>query len=120
MFSLAGIAAGVFSGCKKHPEAQAVAPPPNVSTASTPAAPSTPSPTTVQSPTPANPPAATDPNAPPDVGRLSRQLRSWIVGHRRVPQNFEEFAASLNPPPPAPPPGKKYVIQKSTVLLVDR
>ena len=46
----------------------------------------------------------------PDLGEINRSLIRWVVGHKRRPANFEEFAASAGTPIPPPPAGKKYII----------
>ena len=106
----------MLSGCGKHPSpSQSETPVPNPATA-----------VTAQNlPKPAGPPTVVtvnpaDPAAAADLSALSRSLRGWIVGHRRLPNSFEEFVSSANLTVPPPPPGKKYAINKSTVILVDR
>jgi hypothetical protein len=49
----------------------------------------------------------------PDLGELNRTMIRWIVGHRRPPANFEEFAATCGVPIPPPPAGQKYIIAKN-------
>jgi predicted small lipoprotein YifL len=49
-------------------------------------------------------------NGEPDLRALDRVLIRWIVGHKRRPADFQEFAATAGAPIPPPPPGKKYVI----------
>jgi hypothetical protein len=93
--------------------------------AATPAVDNAPAPANPPTPAPAVAPAAgaypvVDANGAADLAELSRQLRTWIVGHRRLPQSFEEFVSTANLKVPPPPPGKKYAINKSTVILVDR
>jgi hypothetical protein len=78
-----------------------------------------------QPPAPPPTPAATNVSeaapAGPDLAELNRQLRRWIVGNRRPPKNFEDFAANTTYQISPPPPGKKYVIDpKMHVLLVNR
>jgi hypothetical protein len=110
----------LVAGCGKHSETQAQ------NQAAATAADNSQAPANSQGPAPATTPAvagsnpATDANGAADLGGLSRQLRGWIVGHRRLPQSFEEFVSSANLKVPPPPPGKKYAINKSTVVLVDR
>jgi len=104
-------------GCGKHAATPAPA------QATTPAADHLPAPANPPNPAPsaaatANP--VVDANGAADLGELSRQLRGWIVGHRRLPQSFEEFVSTANLKVPPPPPGKKYAISKSTVILVNR
>jgi hypothetical protein len=57
----------------------------------------------------------------PDLAELDRSLLRWLVGHRRPPKNFEEFATTSGANIPPPPVGKKYVITKKMhIELVDR
>jgi hypothetical protein len=64
-----------------------------------------------------NTPVAVAPLAAPsgqvDMGELNRTLIRWIVGHRRPPANFQEFAATAGVPIPPPPAGQKYIIAKN-------
>ncbi|HEY1661584.1 MAG TPA: hypothetical protein VGI03_04135 [Verrucomicrobiae bacterium] len=55
-----------------------------------------------------NPAAAS--NGQPDLAELQRSLIRWIVGNRRMPANFEDFAATAGVKIPPPPPGQKYII----------
>jgi hypothetical protein len=79
-------------------------------------------------PEPAAAPAAASaapkvaPPTAPDMGQLQRALGMWLVRNRRVPANFEEFAATAGVTIPPPPPGKKYFIVPKTmqIKLVDR
>jgi hypothetical protein len=80
-----------------------------------------------QQPAPPPPPSPAATNvsetapAEPDLAELNRQLRRWILAHRRPPKNFEDFAANTTYQIPLPPTGKKYVIDpKMHVLLVKR
>ena len=60
-------------------------------------------------------------NAAPDLGQMQRALGMWLVRNRRVPANFDDFAATAGVPIPPPPPGKKYIITKRMqIQLVDR
>ena len=80
--------------------------------------------------TPATPPEIPAPpnvttnaaaNAAPDMGQLQRALGMWLVRNRRVPANFEEFAATAGITIPPPPPGKKFIITKRMqIMIVDR
>ncbi len=54
----------------------------------------------------------------PDLGELNRSLLRWVMGHRRKPASFEEFAASANITIPPAPAGKKYGLDKSTMRIV--
>ena len=72
---------------------------------------------------PAPPEVATNSmsNAAPDLGPLQSALKGWLIRNRRVPANFEDFAATAGVTIPPPPPGKKYIITKRMqILLVDR
>ena len=54
------------------------------------------------------------------LGRLSLELRKYVVRTRTVPKNFEEFLAKSQAQVPPPPAGKKYAIEKQAVVLVNR
>jgi len=59
----------------------------------------------------------------PDLGSLSRAVRTWGLQHTGMPNSFEEFAADPGPGVviPPPPPGKKYAFDaKKHVILVNR
>lgn len=50
---------------------------------------------------------------------LTVTLRRWIIAHKRVPRDFEEFSAGMQIPPP--PAGKKYSIDKNIrVVLITK
>jgi hypothetical protein len=105
-----GLAAIVAaSGCSKKTSSVTPAPPP-VADAQADAAPGQPA-----SPQPAQPSASplVQADGQPDLSELNRKLIRWIVGNRRPPKNFEDFAATAGFAIPAPPPGKKYVIAKN-------
>jgi len=53
------------------------------------------------------------PGGQPDLAALQRTLIRWIVGHRREPANFQDFASSAGVTIPPPPPGQHYIITKS-------
>jgi hypothetical protein len=112
------VVAGLFStGChKSKPPAVQTAVDQNTNQA---AANSTPA---FQKSSPANPATvAAQPAAGPDLRELDRGLIRWIVGNRRRPANFEEFAATANITIPPPPAGKKYVFDHTMhIQLVDR
>jgi hypothetical protein len=74
-----------------------------------------------QPPAPVAPDAVTAPaTGAPDLRELDRGLIRWIVGNRRPPKNFADFAATAGVPIPPPPPGKKYIIDKTMhIQLVD-
>jgi hypothetical protein len=73
------------------------------------------------------PPAAVAPTAAaapasgaPDLRELDRDLIRWMVGNRRPPKNFADFAATAGVQIPPPPAGKKYIIDKTMhIQLVD-
>jgi hypothetical protein len=80
-------------------------------------------------PPPAAPPATNQqaaavqaaPASQPDMPELNRALMRWVLGHRRTPANFEDFASSAGVTIPPPPPGKKYLLRKDMhIVLVDR
>ena len=48
--------------------------------------------------------------ANPDFDDLNREVKVWILSNRRMPKDFEEFAATANVEIPPPPPGKKYIL----------
>jgi hypothetical protein len=75
-----------------------------------------------QPPTPAVPATeAVQPPAEPDLKELDRSLLRWILGNRRRPQSFEDFAATAGVTIPPPPAGKKYIIGKDMhIQLVNR
>jgi hypothetical protein len=61
------------------------------------------------------------PTGDPDLGAINRALLRWVVGNRRTPQNFDDFAATAGVTIPPPPAGKKYVIAKNMhILLVNQ
>jgi len=53
---------------------------------------------------------STDKPNEPDLAAINRLLIRWMVGHKKRPATFEEFAATAGAPIPPPPPGKKYVL----------
>ncbi len=72
---------------------------------------------------PSNPNAAplAKANGEPDLTALDTALAGWVFGHRRMPANFAEFAATAGQAVPRPPPGKKYIITHSMhVQLVNQ
>ena len=58
------------------------------------------------------------PSGEPDLGELNRCLLRWVMGHRKKPDSFEEFAASANVAIPPASAGKKYVIDKSMHIVL--
>jgi hypothetical protein len=110
----------VCAGCKK-PATTAASTPENVNNQSQ----------TDQTPAPARVPTAATaqttaaplvtPTGDPDLGAINRALLRWVMGNRRTPQNFDDFAATAGVTIPPPPAGKKYVIAKNMhVLLVSQ
>ena len=113
--------AGVLGvdGCSKAktsaPEPNASPPPPVTQADTNPAA-------QPVAQAPGTAPSTTQPAAPAeaDLPALQRALAGWLVAHRRVPANFEEFAATAGVTIPPPPPGKKYYLTKRMrIELVD-
>jgi hypothetical protein len=49
-------------------------------------------------------------NSEPDLAQINRTLIRWIIGHKRRPANFEDFAATADAPIPPAPAGKRYVL----------
>jgi hypothetical protein len=97
------------AGCSKKTSAVAPVSPPAVDAQASPA------PSQPASPQPAQPSASplVQADGQPDLSELNRKLIHWIVGNRRPPKNFEDFAATAGFAIPPPPPGKKYVIAKN-------
>lgn len=58
------------------------------------------------------------PSGEPDLAELNRTLLRWVMGNRRKPASFEEFAASANATIPPAPPGQKYAIDKSMHIVL--
>jgi hypothetical protein len=54
------------------------------------------------------------------LGRLSLELRKYVVRTRTVPKSFEEFITKSQAQVPPPPAGKKYAIANQAVVLVNR
>jgi hypothetical protein len=74
-------------------------------------------------PSPANPVmvAPVTPTGGPDLSELNRGLKRWILGNRRRPKNFEDFAATAGIAIPPPPAGKQYIIGSDMhIQLVNR
>lgn len=101
-------------GCHKTQTATA----PTAPTASTDSSqPAQPAPVASNPSSPSQPAVATTPtttpDGQPDLGALNRSLLRWVMGNRRPPANFADFAATAGVTIPPPPAGKKYVITKN-------
>jgi hypothetical protein len=54
------------------------------------------------------------------LAQLTRELHRSMIGAKKLPASYEEFAANRNLHVPLPPAGKKYAISKQwRVVLVD-
>jgi predicted small lipoprotein YifL len=109
------IMAAVFllTGCGKKPETStsAVQSAPRQTNNQTPA---------VSAPAVASP-GQTNVTATPDLKQMTKDVHIWMANRRRIPKDFEEFAASVSIKFPPPPPGKKYALDKAMrVILVNR
>jgi len=105
----------IFAGCSKKPSA-AIPPPTNTATADDSAKLADSDHTPVNSQTAAaavNAASNVSSDGQPDLGALNRGLLRWLAGNRRVPANFEDFAATAGIAIPPPPAGKKYIIAKN-------
>ena len=114
------LSAALAAGCGKHGDAgqnKAATPDQEAASAASP-------PTSVgRTPTSAAPPPIVVPdNADVNatLGRLSLELRKYVVRTRTVPKSFEEFLAKSQAQVPLPPVGKKYAIENQAVVLVNR
>jgi len=59
--------------------------------------------------------------SPPDLTVLNRAVRRWLMANRRVPKDFDDFAATAGVPIPSAPPGKKYILSSDMhVQLVNQ
>ena len=104
-----------LGGCKKAAEPVTSSVPDASQTAGT-----EPNRSTAQPPAGA-PAAPAVQDAQPDLPELNRSLLRWMMGNRRAPKNFEDFAATAGVPIPPPPAGKKYVIAKDMhIVLVNK
>jgi hypothetical protein len=107
----------IFSGCSKakSPVSATPAPPADSVQPAQPA--SAPVENSPSPPSPAQRAVAAiptvTPDGQPDLGALNRSLIRWVVGNRRPPANFADFAATAGVPIPPPPAGKKYFITKN-------
>ena len=97
-----------LSGCKKA-DTSAPSTPPQASADTN--APETPY-QAVQS----SPPGR-DPNDDEPLN-LNREVRRWVLRYRRLPKNFEDFAANSGLQIPPPPAGKKYVLDKKYHVIL--
>ena len=102
------VATLVLAGCgkAKSPPASPAAP-----AADAPAA--TPAPTATATAPAKSQPVIAAPNGEPDLPSLNRALMRWLMGNKRPPANFADFAATAGVTIPPPPAGKKYVIGKN-------
>ena len=100
-------AATLFVGCGKKAEQPAAVSQPTNASADAQPAPATPAPAAPQQAATPSPAAAE-----PDLAALNRAIRRWLVANRRVPKNFDEFAATAGVSIPPPPSGKKYILTK--------
>jgi len=91
-------------GCSQKDASTAPAPAPVTSAPPIAASPAPP----VEHVQPTAQPAAA--NNQPDLPELNRTLIRWIVRNKRVPANFQEFAATAGVAIPPPPAGQQYVI----------
>jgi hypothetical protein len=71
---------------------------------------------------PAPPPAVIPENEDisATLGRMSLELRKYVLRTRNAPKSFEEFLAKSQLQAPAAPSGKKYAIQNGVIVLVSR
>ena len=125
VLAISALAMGVlvFAGCSKAKapvaEAPAAAPTQQNTTPSSDAPAATQNPTPIIEHSAAAPqqvvsrPAIPVKNGEPDLDELNRALIRWVVGNRRPPANFADFAATAGVTIPPAPPGKKYVIAKN-------
>lgn len=69
---------------------------------------------------PADPeaPPLVKPNGDPDLHQLDQAMLRWIIGNRRAPSSFQEFASSAGVAIPPPPPGKKYALEPSMHIIL--
>lgn len=115
------LAAAMAAGCGKHETTtgppKAAAPEPEAASAAPPPTPVGRAPTSSATPAIVVPDNA-DVNA--TLGRLSLELRKYVMRTRTVPKSFEEFLAKSQAQVPPPPAGKKYAIENQAVVLIKR
>jgi hypothetical protein len=58
-------------------------------------------------------------NVDANLAALSAQLRSFMIGIRGAPSDWNDFVTRGRVTAPPPPTGKKYAIQKGKVVLVN-
>lgn len=57
----------------------------------------------------------------PDLADLNRAVRKWMITHRAVPKDFDDFVAKSGASIPPAPAGKKYILnQNMRVQLVNQ
>ena len=113
------LAAGIliFTGCGKAKKSAAEGPAPTPAQVKQTETDHMPAPARI----PVTPGVVTQPNGEPDLAELNRSLLRWILGHRRRPNNFEDFAATAGVTIPPPPAGKKYFLASNMhIELVSR
>jgi hypothetical protein len=108
----------LLAGCGKKTSTVVEAPPPAaLASAPVPASMDQPQ----NNPNPDSAIALTGSDGQPDLTALNHCLIRWIMGNRRKPTSFADFAATATVAIPQPPPGKKYIIAKNMhIQLVDR
>ena len=111
-------AAFLLTGCGKKTETPPPVTPPQVHQPAQPV----PVVQRPEAPAPATTPNVQTNAPPPDLGELSREVRSWAAArYDSPPATFEQWVALSGAQIPPPPPGKKYAFdRKKHVILVDR
>ena len=108
----------MINGCSKKTPAATATPPTDPQVQAQPS----PAPAQPVQPQPGRQPSPlVQPDGQPDLPEMNRDLIRWVMGHRRTPATFEEFAATAGVTIPPPPPGKKYMINRKDmhIVLVD-
>ena len=54
------------------------------------------------------------------LAELSREIRKWILRHRRTPNSFEEFMSTTPMQIPPPPAGMKYVLTREMKVVLEK